>query len=202
MAKSLLQRRRYALLAPLVYVSLLALALLHGTLRPYLLDCNDAPGVFAGSPVLGILILPGYVLIRTPIVLLGGHQAWLAFQSRPHGSLGAVLALNGLLCCGLGRHLDLRQKARALYALACLLGVLSLIVSWIAPIGYQAAVCTCGSFAVIYPIAAVFAIGSWPAHADGLRKTLLSVSLVLLLGVWLFSSLVALALLALGPHFR
>ena len=197
-----LRRLRYIAAVPLVYILLVALALLHDTLVSHSLDYNDGPGVFAGGLVLGILILPGYALLRTPIVLVGGRQAWMAFQAHAHGSLGIVLGLNSLLCFGLGWYLDFRQKAQALYVLACLLGVQSLIVSWLAPVGRQAAMCTCGSFAVVYPIAAVLMIVRWPADATGLRKTLLFASLVILLLIWLFASLVAVALFALGPDFR
>ena len=178
-----------------MYVLLVALALLlHDMLGPYSVDADS-------GFMLDILTFPGYALVKTPIFLVGGRQAWGAFEAQTHGFLGPVMGLNGLLCVGLAWYLDLGQKAQALYALACLLGLLSMMV-WLAPFGRHLSMRTWGSFAVVYPIAAVLMIMHRPADATSLRNPLLVPSLVLLLLVWLVSSSVALALLYLGPDFR
>ena len=106
----------------------------------------------------------------------------------------------------------MRSIAKALYALACLLGLLSLIVGsldfWWHRFGgpqaefvRQMLMCTWVSFAFVFSIAAVLVMVHWPAEDTCLRKTLLLPSLVLLLVVWAVTSSAALLLLVLGPHW-
>ena len=107
----------------------------------------------------------------------------------------------------------MRSTAKALYALACLLALLSLILleleSWWRYSGCtqeyilrRMLMCTWCSFFLVYPIAALLMMVHWPAQASFLRDSFLLISLVLLLALWLVSSFVALVLLSLGPDFR
>ncbi len=215
MDEPFLRRSRYTVAVPLVYILFVALALLfHDMLEPYSVDYFDDPRASASSLLLGILILPGYALVKTLTFLVGGRQVCEAFEVQTYGFLGPVMGLNLLLSVGLGRYFDLRRGAQALYAFACLLGVLSLIflcqphfghrmiMSWHCLFPRQMIMCIWGLFGVVYPIAAVLMMARWPADVTGLRRTLLLVSLALLPPIWLFSSLVALALFVLGPNFR
>jgi len=105
----------------------------------------------------------------------------------------------------------MRSITKALYALTCLLGLLSLAVGrldwWRHFAGaehrfvYRMLMCTSVSFALVYPIAAVLVMRHWPVKGSDLRNSLLFVSLVLLFGAWFSSSLGLVGFLVMGPDF-
>jgi len=190
----------------------------HGCSRVTLIEGLLASGSLHDSGAECLTTAPGGGSLRCARVSLPAKGSWRRIRSSRawvHVVLRQVCPYAAGFCSTFARRqvaLRMRSRAKALYALACLLGLLSLIVleleSWWRYSGCPQEqflrwmlVCTWVSFAAVYPIAAALVIVHWPAKATGLRKTLLVTSLAILLAVWILLWPVALMLRLLWSHW-